>query len=351
MAQQARCGAGAMTTRPEPIRRGGRADLGALVFRHWSTVMAGAVFVALVCFGAATIDGFWSLLNLRSNLVFASFLGIATIGQTLCALIGGLDLSIPFVLGGANVGLVKLMNLGAAPGAGIVIVLALAAAIGAFNGALSHRLRGQSLVVTLGVGNAVLGLVQILVSSGGVSGISGGTIEGKIPRWIEGLSSMRSAIGVAPAVLLWAALIVLTIVLLRRTWFGRSLYALGGNQTAAERVPISSRWCWTLVFAASGVAAALTGVLLLGYTGSGYAGVGDPYLFTTIAAVLIGGTSLVGGRGGYGLSVLGVLILTVLQTILSGYNLSQAAQEAILGSLIIPTVALYARSSHPRTQI
>jgi ribose transport system permease protein len=91
--------------------------------------------------------------------------------------------------------------------------------------------------------------------------------------------------------------------------------------------------------------------LLLGYTGSGYAGVGDPYLFTTIAAVLIGGTSLVGGRGGYGLTVLGVLILTVLQTILSGYSLSSSAQEAILGLLIIPAVALYARSPHPRMQI
>ena len=68
-----------------------------------------------------------------------------------------------------------------------------------------------------------------------------------------------------------------------------------------------------------------------------------PYLFTTIAAVLIGGTSLVGGRGGYGLTVLGVLILTVLQTILSGYSLSSSAQEAILGLLIIPAVALYAR--------
>jgi ribose transport system permease protein len=339
-----------MSVRSEQVRSGW-AGLGALVSQYWSTAMAAAVFVALVAFGAATIDGFWSPLNLRSNLVFASFLGIATIGQTLCALIGGLDLSIPFLLGGANVGLVRLMNVGVPSGAAIVIVLALAAGIGAFNGALSHRLRGQSLVLTLGVGNAVLGLVQILVSSGGVSGISGGTIEGKLPRWIGRLSSIRGSIGIPPAALLWVALIVLTIILLHRTWFGRYLYALGGNQTAAERVLISSRWSWTLVFATSGVTAALTGILLLGYTGSGYAGVGDPYLFTTIAAVLIGGTSLVGGRGGYGLSVLGVLILTVLQTILSGYSLSQAAQEAILGSLIIPTVALYARGPHPRAQI
>ena len=75
----------------------------------------------------------------------------------------------------------------------------------------------------------------------------------------------------------------------------------------------------------------MTGILLLGFTGGGYAGVGQPYLFTTLAAVVIGGTSLVGGRGGYGLTILGVLILTVLQTILAGFSLSAAAQEAIPG--------------------
>jgi ribose transport system permease protein len=340
-----------MTVRSSPPAGNARWFDAALTTQYGSAAIAGLVLVALIAFGAFSIDGFWSLINLRSNLVFASFLGIATIGQTLCALIGGLDLAIPFLLGAANIGLVKLLNLGLPSAIGIVVVVALAALIGAFNGTVSYRLRGQSLVVTLGVGNAVLGLVQILVSSAGVSGISGGTIEGAIPHWIQAFSSLNESLGVAPAVILWAVLAVLSIVLLRRTWFGRSLYALGGNQTAAERVLVSGARTWTLVFALSGATAAVTGILLLGYTGSGYAGVGDPYLFTTIAAVLIGGTSLVGGRGGYGLSVLGVLILTVLQTILSGYSLSSAAQEAILGSLIIPTVALYARSPHPRMQI
>jgi ribose transport system permease protein len=329
----------------------GRRDLHALAAGRWSAAMATVVLVALIAFGAATIDGFWSRVNLQANLVFASFLGIATIGQTLCALIGGLDLAIPFVIGAANIGLVKLMNEGVPAGPGILIVLLIGGAIGAFNGALSHRLRGQSLVVTLGVGNAVLGLVQILVSSAGVGGISGGTIEGQVPQWIIHFSTANNAVGIAPGVVLWAALAVLTVALLRRTWLGRGLYALGGNQAAAERVLVPIRGMWVLVFGLSGAMAALTGVLLLGYTGSGYSGVGDPYLFTTIAAVLIGGTSLVGGRGGYGLTVLGVLILTVLQTILAGHNLSSAAQEAILGALIIPTVALYARSPHPRMQI
>lgn len=325
--------------------------LGAGITQHKSTILATVVLAALIAYGAATIDGFWSLVNLRSNLVFASFLGIATIGQTLCALIGGLDLSIPFVVGAANIGLVKLMNEGIPSPPGILVVLALAAAAGALNGIVSHRLRGQSLVVTLGVGNALLGLVQILVSGSGNAGISGGTIEGEIPQWIQNFANADKTIGVAPAVVLWAALAALTVFLLRHSWLGRGIYALGGNQRAAERVLLPNQGVWILVFSLSAIMAAMTGVLLLGYTGSGYAGVGDPYLFTTIAAVLIGGTSLVGGRGGYGQSVLGVLILTVLQTILAGNDLSSAAQEAILGALIIPTIALYARSPHPRMQI
>ena len=82
-----------------------------------------------------------------------------------------------------------------------------------------------------------------------------------------------------------------------------------------------------------------------------FVGAGDIYLFTTIAAVVIGGTSLLGGYGGYGLSVIGVLILQIVTTVLIGWGLSWEAQQFILGLLIIPMVALYARSPHIRSQI
>ena len=319
--------------------------------QHWSAVIGVVLLAALVIAGTATIAGFWSLANLRSTLVLASFLGIASIGQTLCALVGGLDLSIPFVIGAANVGLLGLMNNGLSAGVAIVVTLILAAVIGVVSGAVSYRQQGQSLVVTLGVGTAILGLVQILVSSQGNSGIAGGTIQGNVPGWLETFVSLRSPVGVAPSVFLWVFLAAVTMVLLRRTWLGRGLYALGGNRVAAKRAMVPELGMWILVFGLSAATAALTGILLLGFTGGGYAGVGQPYLFTTLAAVVIGGTSLVGGRGGYGLTILGVLILTVLQTILAGFSLSAAAQEAILGALIVPMVALYARGPHPRMQI
>lgn len=151
----------------------------------------------------------------------------------MCALIGGLDLSIPFVLGAANVGLVQLMNDGMPSGSGIIAVLVPGGAIGAFNGALSHRLRGQSLVVTLGVGNAVLGIVQILVSSGALAGSPAAPLRARSRHGsrISRRSIRRSACADGAAV---GALIALTILLLRRIWFGRSLYVLGGNPLAAD---------------------------------------------------------------------------------------------------------------------
>ena len=95
----------------------------------------------------------------------------------------------------------------------------------------------------------------------------------------------------------------------------------------------------------------MTGILLLGWSGGGFVGVGGPYLFQTIAAVVVGGTSLLGGKGGYGFTVIGVLVLQVLSSFLVGIGLSYEGQQFVFGLLILPMVALYARSPHIRTQI
>ncbi len=135
------------------------------------------------------------------------------------------------------------------------------------------------------------------------------------------------------------------------TVYGRYLYALGGNRTSAARVPISERRYWVAVYAISGCVAAMTGALLLGWSGGGFIGVGQPYLFMTLAAVVVGGTSLLGGHGGYGFTVIGVLVLQVLTSFLVGIGLKFEWQQFIFGFLILPMVALYARSPHVRSQI
>ena len=309
------------------------------------------VLSALFSIGAMNIDGFSSGANIKSMLLFASFLGIASIGQTLVALLGGLDLSIPFIIGGANVGLLYLIGLGVPSWLATILVLLAGIGLGVINGLLSFRLQGQALIVTLGTGFAISGGVQILTSIGTAYS---GNVFGTVPDWLSNLSSMAGTtfgLPLPPVIIVWAVIAVVLVVGMRLTVYGRHLYALGVNRTSARRVMISELQYWVVMYAVSGFFASLTGALLLGWSGGGFIGVGDQYLFLTLAAVVVGGTSLLGGQGGYGFTVIGVLVLQELSSFLVGIGLSFQLQQFIFGLLILPMVALYARSPHIRTQI
>ena len=259
-------------------------------------------------------------------MLFASFLGIACVGQTLVALMGGLDLSIPFIIGTSNIGLLYLIGLGVPPWLAFLMVIAIGAGIGFLNGVLTYRLQGQALILTLGMGFAVAGLVQILTSIG--SAFSGNvfdraTMAESCGDERQDIRSCSSADDPAldpdrgsgdcrtspPA-------------------YGRYIYAIGGNRRSARLIGVSEFKYWTLAYTLSGGFAALTGALLLGWSGGGFIGVGDPYLFTTLAAVVIGGTSLAGGYGGYGFTVIGVLVLQVLSSFLIGIGLKYEWQHS-----------------------
>ncbi|MBX9457940.1 MAG: ABC transporter permease [Rhizobium sp.] len=309
------------------------------------------VLAGLFSVGSMNIEGFASGNNIKSMLLFASFLGIASIGQTLVALLGGLDLSIPFIIGGANVGLLYLMGLGVPPWLATIIVLAIGASFGVANGFLSYRLQGQALIVTLGTGFAISGGVQIITSIGSAYS---GNVFGTVPGWLSNLSAMNGTtfgLPFPPVIVIWVVIAIILMVGLRMTVYGRYLYALGVNRTSASRVMISEMRYWVMMYALSGFFAAMTGSLLLGWSGGGFIGVGDQYLFLTLAAVVVGGTSLLGGAGGYGFTVIGVLVLQVLSSFLVGIGLDFKWQQFIFGLLILPMVALYARSPHIRTQI
>ena len=310
-----------------------------------------SVLIGLFIMGALTIPGFLSLLNMKAMLVFASFLGLAVVGQTFVALLGGLDLSIPFVIGASNVALMSLISKGVPPWLALAAVLILGLIVGLVNGILSFRLQGQALILTLGVGFFVKGGVQILVAMGT---FSAGTVFGVVPDWMRNIASMNGktvGLSIPPIILIWIIASIIIIVALRLTKWGRNLYALGGSRLSSARLSISERGYWIGAYVISGFFASLTGAMLLGWSGGGFIGVGDTYLFLTIAAVVVGGTSLLGGYGGYGLSVIGVLVLQIITTVLIGWGLKWEAQQFILGLLIIPMVALYARSPHIRSQI
>lgn len=314
-------------------------------------LIGGSLLVVLFAVASIMVDGFASTNNVRSILLLAAFLGLASLGQTMVATVGGLDLSIPFVIGASNILLAYLFGTSVPPWLALVIIAAMGAAIGFINGILSYKIQGQALILTLGVGFAVVGGAQIFTTVGSQYS---GTVFSQVPSWFSNIAAINGkTFGFAfpPVVLIWAAIAACLIYWINKSRSGRALYAIGGNRTAASRLSISELRVWVTTYTISGLTAALTGMLLLGFSGGGFVGVGDPYLFTTVAAVVVGGTSLLGGSGGYGATIIGVLVLQVLTSFLVGMGLNYAAQQTVFGLLILPMVALYARSPHIRYQI
>jgi ribose transport system permease protein len=307
----------------------------------------GTLLVALLVHlvGMALIQGFGSTFGIRAMLVLASLLAIASIGQTLVILLGGIDLSIPFVIGFANVAAAQLYGQGVPFAIVLPGVIVAAMLVGALNGALSSVLAIHPLIVTLGTGTMLQGAVQLWTR---------GFPTGGAPAWVQQFVSIGGTIGPIPVPWLipfTGALALFITFLLSRTVYGKRLYALGSNPRAARLTLVDPVAMWTITFALSAGFAALAGILLLGFSGSAYAAVGAPYLFQTIAAVVIGGTALVGGRGGYLGTVAGAICLIELTTVLVGLGLQPPLVQATLGVLIIALVAVYGREAHVRELI
>lgn len=302
--------------------------------------------IALYVFGAATLEGFTQGYSTRSMLVLASLLGLATLGQTLCLLIGSLDLSIPglIVLGATLVS--ELCGTHGWPFlAALALIIVLAGVLGACTGWISHRFDVSSIVVSLGIGTLALG---------GAAVWTGAQLSGTPPKFVRDLVAANGDtfgfIPVPPIVVIWAVVAVIAGVFLHRTVRGRRLYATGANPRAAELALIHTRGVWVGVFMVSAVASALVGVLLAGFAGAD-PGIGDPYLFQGLTAVIVGGTAWAGARGDYTHTVVGVLILTVLTTILVGRDYDSAEQHIIFGVLILVVVAGYGRDTPLRNRV
>ncbi|MDQ1730236.1 MAG: ribose transport system permease protein [Pseudonocardiales bacterium] len=301
--------------------------------------------IAVFLVGRAAVPGFAAPYSVKAMLVIASFLGIAALGQTFVVLIGGIDLSVPALIGAGNVIGARLSGEGMNSVEVIAVVLATGLAVGAVNGFVTSRWHLPPLVVTLATGSVVGGAVLIWTNA---------TLTGSAPGWLTRFTSAASSTGplpVAPVVVLWLALAVLAQLFILRSRPGRQIFMLGANRQAAALMLVSERTISALCFGLSGALAGLAGFLLAGFTGAGLFTVGDPYLFQSIAAVVIGGTSLLGGRGGVFRSVLGSLTLVELTTLLVGQSLSSAAQQAVLGAVIVCVTALYGRDRNVRDRI
>jgi len=150
------------------------------------------------------------------------------------------------------------------------------------------------------------------------------------------------------ALICWIIIGSITVFVLTRTTFGRSVYAIGNRERAAYLSGLNTRRIVMLVFAISGGAAAFGGVLLAGYASKAAQSMGDAYLLPAIAAVVLGGTSILGGRGSYLGTVAGVLLITLLQSILSVMQMPEFGRQIVYGIVIVLMLMLYGREKRLR---
>lgn len=304
------------------------------------------VLVGMFIYGAVTLDGFSSLTSVKSMLLLSSFLGLAALGQTLLVLMGHLDLSVPGFIGFGNVLTSILYGQDHWPFvATLAVIIAGSVLMGSLSGIICHRLRVQSIVVTLGMNFVMLGIIGVMASSG---------ITGSAPAWLTRFATVSSptlGVGVPPLVVLWVVIALIAGFMLRRTLAGRRVYLTGANPRAAELALVRTGRVVVASFALSAVAAAVTGVLLTGFSGSGNVDIGTPYLFTSLTAVIVGGTSIMGARGDYWRTVIGAIMLTVINTVLLAKGYSNAEQQILFGIIILVAVLAYGREPRLRDQV
>lgn len=299
-----------------------------------------ALFILLAVVGSLS-PGYLKAENLANVFRQAAFLGIVAAGQTLVILTAGTDLSVSYLITMGNLVGAQIMagqNENVLQALGIVLVIGIT--VGLINGAGVAFLNIPSLIMTLGTGSVLQGLAYLYTK---------GAPKGNSAPWMRWMVSGQVFGSVSPLLLLWICLGLFMIFLLAKTVFGRNVYAVGENQLAAlySGVPVAKTLL--AVYAVSGVFAAVTGLLLVGYTGTSYMGAGTDYQMNSIAVVVIGGTLLSGGRGGYLGTIGGTLILAVLLNALNIINVPAFGREIIRGLIIIVILVLYGIQKKEKT--
>ncbi|PWU55486.1 ABC transporter permease [Micromonospora globispora] len=305
-----------------------------------------AVVLGVFVWGSVQIDGFSSGPSVRAMLVIASLLALASLGQTLVILVGGLDLAVP---GYITVGAVATAELAGTKGwplwAVAVSVVGVCAFAGGVCGAICHYLRVQSLVVTLGMSSVLIGGVIVATKASNL-----GVPPQDISKWTFVMGETLD-VPVPPVVCLAVGVVVGSWLFLAHTPAGRRLYATGANPRAAEGILIRTGRVWITTFAFGAAATGLAGMLIASYSSGASVTIGDPYFYSGLAAVLVGGTALGSARGDFLRTVLGALILTALTTILSGMGLGEGDSRILFGLAIIVVVLAYGRDRRLRDRI
>jgi ribose/xylose/arabinose/galactoside ABC-type transport system permease subunit len=287
-----------------------------------------AIFIALgveCLILAVATDAFFTGSNLSNVLRQNAFTAILAAGMTFVILTAGIDLSVGSVVGLAGMICADVLTRGHGVAAGVAAGLLVGATVGMFNGLVITKVRIPPFIVTLA-------MMQV---------VRGAAFKYTNARTISGLPSSFAALGDSlPTFAITAAVFVTAWVVLTRTSFGRHVYATGGNRDAAWLSGIRVRRLLFAVYVLSGLTAGLAGVLVAARLGAGYPRAGEFYELDAIAAVVVGGTSLFGGRGSIWGTLAGAFFIGILNNGLNLFRVSPYDQMIVKGAVLLAAASL-----------
>ena len=301
------------------------------------------LIIILLFLGNFISPGFASPNQIISLLIVASLLGIISAGQNLVILGGreGIDLSVGGVVSIAAVVAGNVMDgSNAAILPAVFVTLFVGGFIGFINGIGVTFIKIPPLVMTLGMLGVLQGLLVV---------VRNGVPSGNAAPFLVHFAT-KPFLNTFPGILwLWLIITLFLVFLLKHTVYGLRIYAIGTNERAAKMTAVPVELIRVSLFVLSGMFAALAGICLLGYSGSSFANVGEQYILPSIIAVVFGGTSLAGGKGGYVGTALGAILLIILQSILITIRIDESGRQMIFGATLLLLMVFYGRGKMLRS--
>ena len=323
----------AIQSRLAPLLRGGWRP----IVRDQPLIPLVILFVGLVVFlelaKPGIVNGNWVATTIRAAIPLA----ILAACQTLAMLTGGIDLSVGAVASMAAFLMATLVS-GQGPGVAIAVALIAAVIAGIVNGIGIGVFKVHPLIMTLGMSLVVLGLMSVYQ----LAMVRSGT---QIPVAIQWLGSGISFGFVPHSIIVFVPIAVLIVVGLRRSGYGRLLFAVGDNPIAARLAGARVGQVHVALYILSGILAAIAGILIAGLNNTATVSLVEQSVLPSVAAAVIGGTSIMGGRGGYSGTIVGALILTVVTTLLTVLEMPEAVRQVLFGVIIVAVAAAYTRVS------
>jgi ribose transport system permease protein len=324
------------TPAPRPTTARERLQRARRLVADYPAIVLTVILAVLIAGTDLASPGFVTPRQLSTTLLYAAPLGVLAAGQTLVLLTGGIDLSVAGTATAAAYVLAGFGGLGTVPAVALALLLGLA--VGVVNGLGVGVFGVQPLIMTLGMAGIITGALA-LAALGFTNGVP------TVPEPVHQLGS-GTVLGFVPLNLfVWAPLAFALTVGLRRSGFGRMVYAVGDNPLACRLAGVRVWQVLLATYALCGVLSAVAGLLLVGYTNAADQNLSVPYLLPSVAAAVIGGTSILGGSGGYAGTVLGALILTVLDSLLNIMSVPQAIKQMLYGVIVLALAAVYVRAA------